>query len=243
MRPILSRGAAAVLERFARSDVLLAFDFDGTLAPIVTDPAGAALRPVTRALIEAAARKYPVVVLSGRSRADTARRLPASLRVVGNHGIEPSPHQDRFALAVRRWRRALAGRLAGLPGVVVEDKVYSVSIHYRRSPAKRAARAAILAAAAELGPLRIVGGKQVVNLLPEGAPHKGIALVRERKRRGCDAAIYVGDDETDEDVFAMDAPWPLLGIRVGEKRRSGARYYLRDQRDIDRLLAALIGLR
>jgi trehalose-6-phosphatase len=79
---------------------------------------------------------------------------------------------------------------------------------------KKLARAAILEAAASLGDVRIVGGKQVVNLLPKGAPDKGKALERERERLCCDTAIYVGDDETDEDVFALDQPTRLLSIRV-----------------------------
>ncbi len=81
----------------------------------------------------------------------------------------------------------------------------------------------------------------MVNLLPTDAPHKGIALERARTRFACDTAIYVGDDETDEDVFALDQPGRLLTIRVGQKRESLASYFLRNQGEIDRLLETLLG--
>jgi trehalose 6-phosphate phosphatase len=97
--------------------------------------------------------------------------------------------------------------------------------------------------AARLGAVRIIGGKQVVNLVPEGAPDKGDALERERERLRCDTAIYVGDDDTDEDVFRLDQPGRLLTIRVGAKRTSHAAYCIRDQRQIDVLIRVLSSLR
>jgi trehalose 6-phosphate phosphatase len=127
--------------------------------------------------------------------------------------------------------------------VHIEDKIFSLAVHYRQSREKKKARAAILRAAAALGEVRIIGGKQVVNILPDGAPHKGIALERERERLRCDTAIYVGDDETDEDVFALDQPGRLLTIRVGAKRASAATYYISRQTTIDELLRTLIDLR
>ena len=106
----------------------------------------------------------------------------------------------------------------------IEDKGFSIAVHYRQSREKKNALAAILEAAARLGNVRVIGGKQVVNILPDGAPHKGIALERERERLRCDTAIYVGDDETDEDVFALDQPGRLLAIRVGAASASQAPY-------------------
>jgi trehalose 6-phosphate phosphatase len=68
-------------------------------------------------------------------------------------------------------------------------------------------------------------------------------LERERAHFECDTVIYVGDDETDEDVFQLDRPGQLLSIRVGQKRTSAAPYYIRSQAEIDRLLETLIVLR
>ena len=245
MQNILSRSHRQVLERFAWSNVLLALDYDGTLAPIVTDRERAMMRPATRELLEPVARLYKVIVVSGRAQPDALRRMRGVgvFEVVGNHGVEPRHISERFIAVVQRWMPLLRARVEPMQGVVLEDKIYSVAVHYRKSVNKKLVRAAILEAAASLGDVRIVGGKQVVNLLPKGAPDKGTALERERERLCCDTAIYVGDDETDEDVFALDQPTRLLSIRVGEKRTSAAKYCLSDQRAIDSLLRVLLTLR
>ena len=242
MRNILAAAQREVLGRFARSAVLLAFDYDGTLAPIVPGPGEARMRRRTRSLLARLAELYPVVVISGRARADLLRRLEGMgvREVMGNHGIESRNTAARHAARVRRWLPGLRSRAASLPGVSVEDKTYSVAIHYRRSRRGAAARAAILEAASAFGDARIVGGKKVVNLLPEGAPHKGAALERERERLRCDKAVFVGDDDTDEDVFTLRRPERLLAIRVGRKRSSAAKYFLPGQPAVDDLLRALI---
>jgi trehalose 6-phosphate phosphatase len=245
MNHILSGEHRGVLERLAGASVLVAFDYDGTLAPIIPDPKRVAMRRSTRSLLRELARLYPVVVVTGRGRADASRKLRGLgvQQIIGNHGVEPWHATSRLSAEVKSWLPTLEARLRGLDGVTVEDKRFSVSIHYRNAREKRVARSTIETAAAALGRLRIVGGKHVVNLLPVDAPHKGTALAQERARFRCDAAIYVGDDETDEDVFGIDAPGRLLGIRVGRCRTSAARYYIRNQWAIDDLLDLLVDLR
>jgi trehalose-phosphatase len=242
---ILTKAHREVLRQFARSRALLAFDYDGTLAPIVDNPNDAELRASTRARLAKLTELYPCIVLSGRAHKDLTQRLRGlhMRELIGNHGAEVTRGSERHSRAVCRWRPLLEERLHGHAGVVVEDKVFSVAIHFRQSREKKRARAAILEAVAALGKVRIIGGKQVINVLPEGAPHKGIALERARARLECDTAIYVGDDETDEDVFALDQPGRLLSIRVGHKGSSNAAFHLDDQSEIDALLDALIELR
>lgn len=245
VKNILSRANREVLEQFACSNVLLAFDFDGTLAPIVADRDEAAMRAATRARLAELSKLYPIVVISGRGQADVHRRLDRTgvHDVVGNHGIEPWKATSRLEEEVRRWLPVLRERLSSMRGVKIEDKGFSVAIHYRQSREKRRARAAIHETALELGDIRVIGGNQVANLLPLGAPHKGLALERERRGHGCDTAIYVGDDETDEDVFGLEQPGRLLAIRVGAKRSSQAAYFIRSQNEIDELLRVLAALR
>jgi trehalose 6-phosphate phosphatase len=245
MRNLLARANREVLEQFACSRTLLAFDFDGTLSPIVRDPDAATMRPSTRRLLLQVARAYPCVVISGRARDDVRRRVRgiALREVIGNHGLEPGRAGVPARRVVRRWMPLLEQRLGTLPGVAVEDKGFSLAVHYRRSREKKRARARILAAAATLGEVRLMRGKQVLNLLPAGAPHKGVALEQARARLGCDTAVYVGDDETDEDVFALDQPGQLLAVRVGPKKSSSAAYYIRTQAEIDRLLGSLLAFR
>jgi trehalose 6-phosphate phosphatase len=223
---------------------MLAFDLDGTLAPIVDDPRRAAVSPRTRAALKEAAALYPVVVITGRARRDARARLRGTgIRdVIGNHGMEPWSGARRVVAAVRRWRASLDEALAGIPGIDIEDKRYSLSVHYRRAQDRRRARAAVLRAVQALPGARIIRGKQVANVVPLGAPHKGDALERERARLGCETMIFVGDDETDEDVFRL-ASRGLLAVRVRARRGSGARYFVRSRAAVDDLLRRLIELR
>ena len=85
---------------------------------------------------------------------------------------------------------------------------------------------------------RAFGGSYVVNVVVEGAPHKGDALLAERDRLGCDWMLYVGDDDNDEDAFALDGN--LVGVRIGLKQHTKAGFFLRSQGEIDTLIERLI---
>lgn len=245
MTYLFARANRDLLEMFAWSNVLLAFDFDGTLAPLVSERTRAIMRVCTRQLLRQVSKLYPCVVITGRARGDALGRLRGIevCRVVGNHGAEPALGGTVMRRRVQQWLPVLKTRLSRWQGLVIEDKGYSVAVHYRQARARNAARRAILTAAQSLHDVRIIGGKLAVNLLVPDAPHKGLALERERARFACDTVVYVGDDETDEDVFQLDRPGRLLSIRVGQKRTSAAHYYLRNQAEIDRLLETLVALR
>lgn len=242
MKHILGRTNLPLLRRFARSNVLLAFDFDGTLAPIVRDPDRARMRVTTSTLLRRLAAIYPCAVISGRSKEDVARRLgPIPLfAIVGEHGAD----EDAYARYVKRvadWAHWLRRGLWTTQGVEVEQKVASIAIHYRGATSPGAARRTIAQCITSLaGKPRIVGGKCVVNVLPTDAPHKGNALEVLRNRARATTAIFVGDDLTDEDVFSMDTPDKLLSIRVGRSQTSAAPYCLHTQREIDALLDLLV---
>ena len=245
MADILAKPHLATLGAFASSNVLLAFDYDGTLAPIVSTPSRARLRAETRRLLGQIVRRYPCVVISGRRLDDVSKRLSGIpiWYVFGNFGNEPAAADSRASETVRDWMPRLTERLPTHRGMVVEEKQYSVTIHYRHVRDKRRALAAIEHAIRELPDVRILGGLHAVNLLPGGGPDKGVALQQAQRQFACDHAIYVGDDETDEDAFASAGPERLLSIRVGASRTSGARYCLTRQADIDTLLRTLVSLR
>lgn len=246
MRHILSKPHLSVLESFAWSNALLALDFDGTLAPIHKDPASASMRERTHRLLKEAGGLYPTAVISGRARQDVSDRVSDAnvAHVIGNHGLEPSSSTSACAKIVRTWRPLIADLVDAQPGLVLEDKAFSVAIHYRQSRQRKAARAAIAELASRLSDVRVIEGKLVVNLVPIGAPHKGIALRRVQSQLGCDTAIYVGDDETDEDVFSLSgARSQLLSIRIGKNTTSAAEYFLKQQREMDQLLSTLCRLR
>ncbi len=240
MEPVFSSGA---LERIAASDALVAFDFDGTLAPIVEDPAAATMRSATRRLLAEVARLYPCAVISGRPEEDILRLLGGVTvwYVIGNRALQPPHETERWRRQVSTWRPALAQNLAPFPGVSIEDKGVSLAVHYRHAAEHDRARAAIVAAAALLDQVRVIAGKEVVNLLPADGPNKGAAVAGVRAQIGCSAVLYVGDDSTDEDVFTIGGE--VVGVRVGADTESAARFCLRDQGQVDELLERLIALR
>lgn len=245
MRNILTHPNLKILQQFAWSKVLLAFDYDGTLSPIVGKPEQARMRRTTHRLLVDLVKLYPCILISGRAQSDAKKMVDgiAFKEIVGNHGLEPWSVSDRLSDEVHRWQPLLKELLSDMPGVKIENKNFSLAIHYRQSREKKKVRDTIRKAAEILGRMRLIRGKQVMNLLPIGAPHKGIALLKERTRLGCDTAIYIGDDETDEDVFSLDQPGNLLSIRVGKKRTSSASFYLKNQREMDAFIQYLIRLR
>lgn len=235
-----------VLAQLAWSRMLLGFDFDGTLAPIVEDREAARMREKTLGLFRRVCRLYPVAVISGRRREDVTPRLEGAevKYVIGNHGIETGENLAQLEAEVMVARARLEHAVRGLPGVEIEDKRYSLSLHYRRSRNKRLARATIERTAEAMPtPLRVAMGKQVIHLAPRSALNKGDALLMIREVERADTALYVGDDMSDEAVFSLDQPGRLCSVRVGESRSSAAAYFLRNQGEIDRLLSTLADLR
>jgi trehalose 6-phosphate phosphatase len=213
-------------DRLSRIPTLLvATDFDGTIAPIVDDPQ--AVEPHREALaalaLLAELPRTHVAVISGRSLADLGAltRLPARVHLVGSHGSEFDPgfHSDLPAKARNlraRIAEALAPIAASAPGLSLEHKPASVAMHYRRA-APDAARAAL--SAVESGPAALPGvhvkhGKMVIELCAV-RPDKGEALDTIRARCAAQAAIFIGDDLTDEDAFARLRE-PDLGIKIGD---------------------------
>jgi trehalose 6-phosphate phosphatase len=245
MKPLLSPDAAAVMDDIARDRAFLAFDFDGTLAPIVEDRGDARMRPETTELLRATALLYPCAVISGRARSDVAARMAdvPLLAVVGNHGAEAGfgPLDRELVAQVRTWASELGRSLADVAGVEVEDKRFSIALHYRKAPSWGDAERRILAAVAPLEDAAIFGGHAVVNVVPRRAPTKGDALRALCARAGAKLAVYVGDDRTDEEAFRSDVV--SISIRVGESAESAAQYFLPDQARVDELLRELIAAR
>jgi trehalose 6-phosphate phosphatase len=237
MKWLLSIDGAAQLETLKRERPLLVFDFDGTLAPMVRMPERAHMRPKTAKLLRELSKRRDVAVLSGRKRDDVAGRLDeATIRwVVGNHGAEWERVAPRLLRRVAVWRELLEPQL--FEGVRLEDKGLSLTLHYRGVKNPHATVRRLRALVAGLEGVTLKPGKRVLNLLPAGSPNKGDALKRLRRLSLCGAALYVGDDDTDEDAFAVRG---ALSVRVGPSKRSRAKWFLHGQAEIDALLERLM---
>ncbi|HCY62805.1 MAG TPA: trehalose-phosphatase [Oxalobacteraceae bacterium] len=260
MQALFSGKGQARLDDVVQPGILCAFDFDGTLAPITSHPEGARLpRDVLERLLHLSSLT-PIAVLTGRSLSDIRARLGFDPPyVVGNHGVEgmaDAADLARHEACCRAWRAQIdaalgkqqqlqannqTGMQAGIQaGIHLEDKRYSLSLHYRAAPDHAAAAARLQGLIARLEPApRVVAGKCVFNLLPPDSFDKGGALLQLLRRSGAAGAIYVGDDVTDEDVFRMRSD-EVLSVRVEYAAGSAAEFYIPEHADIARLLDELI---
>ncbi len=235
----------------------LFLDFDGTLAPIVPRPELAELPAPTRAVVEHLAALVPVCVVSGRALADLESKVGLeNVYYVAEHGCELRPPgqapscalvelgpEDEATLA--RFSDALRTQLAGVPGLLIERKRLSTSFHYREMPPDLVPklRSLLEESLGRHTTLVLREGKMVYEVRPAACATKGHAvlwLLRHWKSRlGPLHPLCLGDDLTDEDMFAaVDG----LGtaILVGQPSRpSQARYFLRDPAEVAAFLTRL----
>lgn len=238
----LSHEGRELLRAAMERDPLIVLDFDGTLAPLVRDPRRARMRKATASLLERLAARRPVAILSGRSLADLADRMPVDVAaLVGSHGAEGLPGSRGRAPDARlmdRWARAIERRMDGWPGVWVENKTHCLAVHFRNSPQPREARRELLSAARALRGARLRLGERVLDVLAPDQPDKGEAVRRLLDESGLESAIVVGDDATDEDAFRLGRG-RVTSVRVGRSDRTGAGLVVLNQKEVDALLRLL----
>lgn len=234
MTDLLGDEGLRVLREFAARIPLCLFDFDGTLAPLAPDPHGVLLPHPVQLRLQALQARAPVGIVTGRSLADLRSRLEFEPDyLIGNHGLEGLPGERRWQAELSstcaRWRRWLVPRLSDIdPGIWLEDKQLSLSIHTLQARDPQAADAALASLFAQLSPApRIIPGKCIFSLLPAGRGDKGEAVRELLSSTGASGALYVGDDVTDEDVFRLRHP-DILGVRVEASASSAARWYVAD---------------
>jgi trehalose 6-phosphate phosphatase len=247
VRYALSTAGLSRLREILVGRPLLTFDIDGTLAPIVERPWDARLPDAVQEALAALAARATVAIISGRAVADARPMLKFAPRyLIGNHGADGVPGfegaADGFARTCRAWLDELgapAEPWRELEGVALEDKTYSLAFHYRTASAPAQMHRLLCERAAGLVPAPVlIDGKRVLNLIPPGAPDKGDALRALLRHSGCDRALYVGDDASDEAVFRLHST-ALLTLRIERARGSAADLYLRNQREIVRLTREL----
>ncbi len=248
LRHLFSPEGSAALAATMAMRPLLAFDFDGTLAPIVARAEDARVpMPVARRL-DRLARVLPLAIVSGRSIDDVRARLSfAPHFVIGNHGAEnPFAVHTASPAVLDGMRERLGEHAAAIEaaGVSVEDKRHSIALHYRLSRDRDSARTLVDRLVQDLGPgINAYGGKMVVNVVAADAPDKAHAVASLVRHCGATSAVFLGDDLNDEPVFARAEPsW--LTVKVGrDNPNSLARFCLDSLIEVavmlDRMLALL----
>ena len=231
--------------RLSGTPLVVLLDVDGTLAPIAPRPEDAAVPPETRKVVAVLASRpgTHVGLVSGRAAADARRLVSVSdVYAIGNHGCEVISPNGELAIdpAVAPYRdalaqvaRALAPRLADVAGVLLEDKTWTLSIHYRLADPGIVPRlrGVVADVAARYG-LPVTEGKMVLEVRPPVSVDKGTAVLALAARLGATngtaSLLYAGDDRTDEDAFRRlrEMLPDAVTVRVASSGRSA-----KDQQD------------
>ncbi|MFZ0038996.1 MAG: trehalose-phosphatase [Candidatus Acidiferrales bacterium] len=225
-------------------------DFDGTLAPIQSQPEQVRLGARVRAALAQLVTKDVLVgIVSGRSLPDVRKRVGLDgICYVGCHGYSfQATHGHPVTLMNRAEEallpsvgRALKLRLKNLHGIRVEAKEAGLAIHYRNATRRDAnrARAAIQDAVKRNRRLHLITGKKVWEILPGPGVDKwtAIRLLLALEDRAKSLLVYIGDDVPDEHVFARMRG---ISVAVGKRRHTAARFYVETTADVRRFLEEL----
>ncbi len=237
---------------------LLFFDYDGSLAPLVRNPAEAHLDPGMRGNLKLLAHRphCHVGIISGRALTFLRPHIGLpELSYAGNHGFEIQSAQKTWihpaALKAQAKLRKLTAKLRkvvkAIPGVIIENKKWTVSVHYRKADAKGKKIAVhrvreVCDTYRGLNPFTILREKQSLDIRPGVGWNKGSAVLYLAEPYPADTFLfYIGDDTTDEDAFAVVRKRGIA-IRVGHLKGSQATYYVRDQSETSRLIQRLLEL-
>jgi len=239
--------------------ILLLLDFDGTVTGIADRPEDAKLSPEMGRILGLLAKKkgFKVAIISGRSLSDLKGKVKiGNIIYVGNHGLEIERGGERFIYpeasqaiqTMKELEKILKVEIGSIKGVILEDKGVGLAVHYRLvnnsevSELKRKVRQ-IFKQFTEKGKIRIGEGKRVIEARPPIIWDKGRAasLLLDSFRREEPLSIYLGDDRTDEDAFSV-LDRKGITIFVGKPRKSRAKFFLKNIREVKAFLKRLSAL-
>jgi trehalose 6-phosphate phosphatase len=236
----------------AAQRVYIMVDYDGTITPIVRHPKLAILANGTREVLRSLAneRRCVLAVISGRRLSDIKNfvGIPRAY-YVGNHGLEirgpgidfVHPKAKALSAILPSICRELRNTIGAIEGVFIENKCFSLSVHYRAAEAiylprlKQSVRRAVKGYSA----VGVSYGKKVIEIRPRLLWNKGTAGKWLVKSLGEGLTVYAGDDHTDEDAF-HDLKRGITILVSKTPSHSNAKYYVRSVRELARFLSTLV---
>ncbi len=252
-RGVLNRSVARKLQR--SKGIALFLDFDGTLAPIQKSPSRALLPPQVKTLLRTLLLRpgLTLAIATGRSHSDISEKVGLRGPVfISNHGFRISAGRHRWvhpaAIAALPLMRAVTRRLTpslgSIRGTLLENKGYTISVHFRNAP-RKAHRRIAMAVRRIVSPyrqqLKTTRGKKVIEVRPNVEWDKGRAVSQVLNRLGpahSVLTVYIGDDQTDEDAFRI-LPRTAMAIVVGRRKTTAATLRLRNTAEVARFLATI----
>ena len=244
-----------ISKRWEDRKIAVFLDYDGTLTPIVARPELAKLSPTMREILSGLARVHPTVIVSGRGREDVSELVGVdNLYYAGSHGFDiagPAGTTVRHEIgleyrpALEQTARSFEHQLSGIDGVLIEDKRFSVAVHYRQVANQNISRIehVVDEAVKEQPQLTKTHGKKVFEIRPQLEWDKGKAVLWLLQALSLDSPdiipLYIGDDVTDEDAFAVLKDRGV-GILVAETpRETQANWSLRNTAEVEKFLQLL----
>ena len=251
----------AIAARIAGRTLAIFLDYDGTLTPIVERPEDALLDEEMRARIRDLASRCLVSVVSGRDVAFVIEQVAVDEVIyLGSHGFDVVTPEgvelsnaregefERFLAPLKEAELAITDAVAPVLGARIERKKYAIAVHYRQVAPVDATvvEDAVDEVLATQPLLRKTGGKKVFELRPDIDWDKGRALqwlLEALGMSGDDVVpVYIGDDLTDEDAFAVVRGRGLAIVVGGDDRTSLAEYRVADTEEVSDVLGRLAGL-
>lgn len=243
--------------------IYLFLDYDGTLSPIADTPTKAMITGKTKDLLFKLSNipNCKVAIISGRALNDISKRIGLKdIVYAGNHGFEikgpkikfKNPISHRYRKILEQIKTKLNTNLSLYKGVFIEDKGYCLTLHYRLADEKDApAIEGEFYASTFLhefkNDIKIRTGKKALEIRPPIPWNKGrvalwllsrqLSAMRSKKMKVL--PIYIGDDTTDEDAFES-LKYKGMTIFVGEPKKTSARFYLKDTKEVARFLEEIL---
>jgi len=249
-------------ERLNKKLLFIFLDFDGTLAPIADTPEKAVISRQTKRLLNKLSNgaNVKIAIISGRSLEDIKGKVGLhNIIYSGNHGLEIEGPKIKFTplissgykLAIKTIKNILQKKLLSVKGVLLEDKGFSLSLHYRLVDEKQVPLVKTVFHETVIrylggGRIRIKAGKKVLEVRPPLEWDKGkvvlwlLARQKFSRPKAKVLPVYIGDDLTDEDAFKV-LEHAGVTIFVGRPDKpSRAHYYLENTNEVAKLLEKIL---
>ena len=248
-----------IKKKIKKSSFVLLLDFDLTLSPLAKNPNHAFLPKSTKEKLKEITYRVPVIIITGRKLSDIKRKVNIKgMLYVGNHGLEHNLNKEDKAFicipikkALLEVRKELLKKCKIYSDVVFENKKYAFAFGYRlvgkdkvkslesifRKTMKDINHSGLLEARLE---------KKTFEVRPKIKINKGTACLLalktiQNKLHKKILPIYIGDGQTDEDAFNTLQKSGIT-IRVGKNNKSSAKWYLRNQKEVDYFLEWLLSI-
>lgn len=232
--------------------VAVFLDYDGTLTPIVATPDQAKISEEMRAVLRDVADACPTVIVSGRGREDVAALVGLdNLYFAGSHGFDIAGPKGtavrneigtEYLPVLRDALQTFQERIAGIEGALIEDKKFSIAVHYRLVDESEVPgmEQVVDEVVAKHPQLRKAHGKKVFEVRPKLEWNKGKAVLWLLKTLDLDrpdvVPMFIGDDVTDEDAFAALEDRGVAILVSEAPRETKAQFSLKNPTEVGEFL-------